>query len=76
MTTDGTGFYDVEPEVGLIFVHDHRILHSGEPISGGTKYVIRTDIMFSTKPLSAETDTEDSSSTQKKAGKNESEPTK
>ncbi len=39
-------FHDVVPEAGMLFVHDHAILHSGEPITGGTKYVIRTDIMF------------------------------
>eukprot|EP00750_Incisomonas_marina_P031945 INCI857.1.p1 GENE.INCI857.1~~INCI857.1.p1 ORF type:complete len:313 (+),score=60.50 INCI857.1:99-1037(+) len=39
-------YYDVAPEPGMVFVHEHRILHSGQPITRGTKYVIRTDIMF------------------------------
>ena len=49
-------FHDVEPETGMMFVHDHRLLHSGQPITNGTKYVIRTDIMFTTsdKRLQAE----------------------
>lgn len=40
-------YYDVVPEPGMVFVHEHHVLHSGQPITRGTKYVIRTDIMFS-----------------------------
>lgn len=43
-------YHDVKPEVGMCFVHAHDIYHSGQPITGGTKYVIRTDIMFTTRP--------------------------
>ena len=46
---DASYVYDVEPEVGMVFVHDHRICHSGQPVNNGTKYAIRTDIMFTTR---------------------------
>ena len=44
----GTKFirYNVTPKMGsaLIFRHDHR--HEGSVIKSGTKYVLRTDIMY------------------------------
>ena len=30
-------YYDVVPEPGMVFVHEHQILHSGQPITNGTK---------------------------------------
>jgi len=41
---DSQQHYDVVPEVGMVFVHEHSILHEGSKIQG-TKYAIRTDIM-------------------------------
>ena len=38
-------YYDVLPEEGMAFVHQHNILHAGMEISRGRKYVIRSDIM-------------------------------
>jgi len=38
-------YYDVLPEEGMVFVHQHDILHAGVEIERGTKYVIRSDIM-------------------------------
>lgn len=37
---------DILPERGMIFVHDHNILHEGSPITNGIKYCIRTDVMY------------------------------
>lgn len=37
---------DITPEAGMIFVHDHDILHEGSPITSGIKYCIRTDVMY------------------------------
>lgn len=42
---------DVEPQAGRILLHDHRILHEGVMVAPntGTKYVIRTDIMYTSR---------------------------
>ena len=37
--------YDVLPEEGMIFIHQHDILHSGAEILSGTKYAIRSDVL-------------------------------
>lgn len=40
-------FYDVNPAVGACLVFQHRgLYHSGEEVSQGTKYTMRTDIMY------------------------------
>jgi predicted 2-oxoglutarate/Fe(II)-dependent dioxygenase YbiX len=36
----------VEPKAGTAIVFDHDLWHEGEPVSGGTKYVLRTDVMY------------------------------
>lgn len=39
--------YDVNPQTGACLVFQHRALvHSGEEVDQGTKYTIRTDIMY------------------------------
>lgn len=39
--------YDVSPETGACLVFQHRgLLHSGEEVDQGTKYTIRTDLMY------------------------------
>jgi len=39
--------YDVNPATGACLVFQHRgIIHSGEEVTQGTKYTVRTDIMF------------------------------
>lgn len=39
--------YDVNPETGACLVFQHRaLLHSGEEVDQGTKYTIRTDLMY------------------------------
>ena len=37
--------YDVLPEEGMVFIHQHDILHAGAEIKSGTKYAIRSDVM-------------------------------
>ena len=37
--------YDVVPETGMAFVHEHDILHAGTPVTQGTKHCIRSDVM-------------------------------
>eukprot|EP00928_Gymnodinium_smaydae_P007439 TRINITY_DN12670_c0_g2_i2.p1 TRINITY_DN12670_c0_g2~~TRINITY_DN12670_c0_g2_i2.p1 ORF type:complete len:340 (-),score=21.25 TRINITY_DN12670_c0_g2_i2:28-1047(-) len=43
---DATRGIDVTPRVGMAFVFDQSILHSGRPVSSGTKYAARTEIMY------------------------------
>ena len=39
--------YKVEPKVGRVLIFQHRnLLHSGEDVEKGTKYTMRTDLMF------------------------------
>jgi hypothetical protein len=38
---------DVRPKVGRILIFQHRdLLHSGEDVIAGTKYTLRTDVMY------------------------------
>lgn len=43
-----TGFDDarVQPATGLALLFRHRILHCGEAVTRGRKYVLRTDVMY------------------------------
>ena len=38
----------VIPLTGMILLHDHRVLHGVPELKKGTKYVIRSDVMYST----------------------------
>jgi len=43
----GEGYMDVVPRTGSCLVFQHRnLLHSGEDVVMGTKYTVRTDIMY------------------------------
>lgn len=38
---------DIEPKVGRVLIFQHQgLIHSGEPVTAGTKYTMRTDIMY------------------------------
>jgi prolyl 4-hydroxylase len=37
---------EVEPKEGMLFLFEHRIMHCGRPVTEGTKYVLRTDVMY------------------------------
>ena len=36
----------VRPERGMVLLFDHRLRHQGAPIERGTKYVLRSDVMY------------------------------
>lgn len=50
----GTRFldYDIEvtPKTGMALLFQHRILHEGAVVTSGTKYVLRSDVMFASEP--------------------------
>jgi hypothetical protein len=40
-------YLDVEPKIGRVLIFQHRdLLHSGADVIAGTKYTLRTDIMY------------------------------
>ncbi|EAU61639.1 2OG-Fe(II) oxygenase, partial [Stigmatella aurantiaca] len=36
----------VRPQAGTLIVFDHALWHDGEAVSAGTKYVLRTDVLY------------------------------
>lgn len=38
--------FKVWPETGMAVCFNHKLTHEGAPISCGTKYVLRTDVMY------------------------------
>jgi prolyl 4-hydroxylase len=36
----------VEPRQGMVLIFRHEFLHEGRPVLDGTKYVLRTDVMY------------------------------
>ena len=47
---DGTETVAVVPKAGSVLVFDHDLYHEGEQVMRGTKYALRTDVMFQTRP--------------------------
>jgi len=39
--------YNVTPKTGMVILFQHNILHQGTEVETGLKYVVRTDVMFS-----------------------------
>ena len=39
----------IKPKTGMLLLFDHKILHAGQPVINGTKYVLRTDVMYKLK---------------------------
>ena len=37
---------NIHPKTGMLLLFDHKILHAGMAVTAGTKYVIRTDVMY------------------------------
>jgi hypothetical protein len=38
---------DVDPKVGRVLIFQHRrLLHSGDEVTAGIKYTMRSDVMF------------------------------
>ena len=40
---------EIKPKEGMLFLFEHRIMHCGRPVTEGTKYVLRTDVMYKLK---------------------------
>ena len=50
-TARGSQLLDsVRPEAGTTVVFDHDLWHDGEPVTAGTKVVIRSDVMYERDP--------------------------
>lgn len=41
---------DISPQKGMALVFVHQIIHKGQPVTSGRKYVLRTDVMYRTQP--------------------------
>jgi len=39
-------FTDIIPQVGTVVIFEHDLYHSGQKLHWGTKYVLRTDLLF------------------------------
>ncbi|KAL8932319.1 MAG: hypothetical protein Q9211_006382 [Gyalolechia sp. 1 TL-2023] len=47
LSWDDQKYFDVVPRVGRVLIFQHRdLLHSGDDIIKGTKYTLRTDLMY------------------------------
>lgn len=47
LSWDEEKYFDVEPKAGRVLIFQHRnLLHSGDDIVRGTKYTLRTDLMY------------------------------
>eukprot|EP01087_Luapelamoeba_hula_P006061 TRINITY_DN1620_c2_g1_i1.p1 TRINITY_DN1620_c2_g1~~TRINITY_DN1620_c2_g1_i1.p1 ORF type:complete len:243 (+),score=46.88 TRINITY_DN1620_c2_g1_i1:232-960(+) len=42
----------IPPEAGLLLCFQHDILHEGEKLAGGLKYLLRSDVMFQQQDIS------------------------
>lgn len=40
---------DIKPKEGMLFLFEQKIMHCGRPVTTGTKYVLRTDVMYRVK---------------------------
>ncbi|KAI6084631.1 hypothetical protein F4821DRAFT_261707 [Hypoxylon rubiginosum] len=51
LSSDEERKLDVDPKAGRILIFQHRRLyHSGDDVKEGTKYTVRTDIMYRSRP--------------------------
>jgi len=39
----------IKPEIGMLLIFPHFLLHQGSPVESGVKYVLRTDVMYRKK---------------------------
>ncbi|KAL8675373.1 MAG: hypothetical protein Q9168_000204 [Polycauliona sp. 1 TL-2023] len=47
LSSDESKYLDVEPRTGRVLIFQHRgLLHSGDDVRNGTKYTLRTDLMY------------------------------
>ncbi|KAK4627337.1 hypothetical protein CLAFUW4_04499 [Fulvia fulva] len=55
MSMDRSGDFDVMPKTGRVLLFQHRdLLHSGDDVLQGTKYTMRTDLMYSLESTKSE----------------------
>ena len=40
---------EIKPKTGMLLLFEHKIMHCGRPVTTGTKYVLRTDVMYQLK---------------------------
>lgn len=40
---------NIVPKEGMLFLFEQKIMHCGRPVTSGTKYVLRTDVMYRVK---------------------------
>ena len=61
LSNDGKKKVDVDPKAGRVLVFQHRRLyHAGDDVIKGTKYTMRTDIMYEfIEPEDSKTDKAD-----------------
>ena len=38
--------YNIQPKTGTALLFPHALLHQGNAVLSGTKYVLRTDVMY------------------------------
>jgi hypothetical protein len=49
--------FDVDPKIGRVLIFQHRrLLHSGDEVSAGIKYTMRSDVLFEYDGGSVEVD--------------------
>jgi hypothetical protein len=48
------GMLRVTPKTGMALLFHHPILHRGDPVIAGRKYVLRTDVMYGRRMRVAE----------------------
>ncbi len=51
--------FSVSPQQGMALIFEHSVHHKGESVTEGTKYVLRSDIMFRPSELEAWHDSDD-----------------
>jgi predicted 2-oxoglutarate/Fe(II)-dependent dioxygenase YbiX len=50
-------YLDVKPRTGSILLFQHDIMHEGQTVTQGTKYLLRSDVMYSTHSSCTTNDT-------------------
>ena len=46
-------YFSLAPEAGACVVFDHALLHDGGELRGGTKYIMRSEVMYRRVPVAA-----------------------
>jgi hypothetical protein len=44
------GVHAVAPRVGLVLLHDVDVVHAAPPLRGGTKYLLRAEVVIRAAP--------------------------